>query len=164
MTGKVWARIPEFPDYAVSGDGEVMRVVDKNYKAGGILKPQDLEQYPKVSLCRDGQTFNVRIHKLVADAFVPNPDDKPAVNHIDGNKNNIAFDNLEWTTHAENQQHAIATGLSPTGEKHHSAKLTDTQIQEIRKRRSVGEPIKKLGEEFGVHQGHISKICHGRLR
>lgn len=62
----------------------------------------------------DGKMTQAYVHRVIAKAFVPNPDDKPFVNHIDGNKHNNAADNLEWVTAKENVEHAYWTGTRPS--------------------------------------------------
>lgn len=73
------------------------------------------------------------IHRLVAIAFIPNPDNKPQVNHKDGNKSNNAVWNLEWVTNSENLIHAFETNLlkSRPGEEHHNASITDDDARYI---------------------------------
>lgn len=73
-------------------------------------------EYARVACEDNGKTRSAAIHRLVALAFIPNPENKPVVNHIYGNKRNNAVDNLEWATYAENSQHAYRTGLN-SGEK-----------------------------------------------
>jgi len=67
--------------------------------------------YARVELFSNGSGRKFSVHRLVATAFVPNPHNKPQVNHIDGNKLNNAASNLEWVTQSENQKHAYAIGL-----------------------------------------------------
>lgn len=67
--------------------------------------------YARVQLLKDGIIARHLVHRLVAKAFIPNPDNKPEINHIDGNKLNNNFKNLEWSTISENRIHAIITGL-----------------------------------------------------
>ena len=67
--------------------------------------------YLKVELYKDGKSKIKYVHRLVAEAFIPNPDQKPQVNHIDGNKANNTLSNLEWVTSSENLSHACKTGL-----------------------------------------------------
>jgi hypothetical protein len=82
-----------------------------------LIKPRiNNRGYLAVRLSRNGETKTKFIHKLLAQAFIPNPDNKPFVNHKNGIKTDIKLENLEWVTHSENIQHAYNTGLiSPKG-------------------------------------------------
>lgn len=83
-----------------------------NFRKGVIHTFTDqADQHICVQLWRDGKQHQYMLHRLVADAFIPNPENKPFVNHIDGNKRNNKITNLEWVTARENTQHAIRTGL-----------------------------------------------------
>lgn len=97
--------------YEVSNTGKVRSL---NYGNLGIikeLKPWDNGGYKRVNMQIDRKKTNKLIHRLVAEAFIPNPENKAEVNHIDGNKHNNCACNLEWTTHDENIDHADRTGL-----------------------------------------------------
>lgn len=77
-----------------------------------ILKPyDDLRGYFRVGLCSGGKRKKFRVHRLVAEAFIPNPENKPCINHKDGNKHNNKKDNLEFCTYSENLEHAWKYGL-----------------------------------------------------
>lgn len=95
-----------YSNYSVSPEGFVIGA------RGNVLKV-DLNKvgYERVTLCKDGITKRVFVHKLIAEHFVPNPDDLPIVNHKDGDKRNNSASNLEWTTHKANLKHALDLGL-----------------------------------------------------
>ena len=108
MADKLWLPIKGWEKYEVSNQGEV-----RNRETGKILK-QSLDRkngYLYVRLQIGNRKKNFKIHRLVAEYFIPNPDGKPCVNHIDGNKLNNSVTNLEWVTHQENNVHALEEGL-----------------------------------------------------
>lgn len=91
--------------------------------------------YVKVRLLYKGKDKTERVHRLVAQAFIPNTDNKDTVNHIDGNKQNNNVDNLEWVNRHEQMEHAYKMGLkqSRSGYNNSNSKLTKEQVEEIRK-------------------------------
>lgn len=96
-----WIKIKDFPNYSVSSSGSV-----RNDNRMSLLKPTTNHKgYLYVVLSKDGKTTTKKIHRLVAESFIDNPDNKPQVNHIDGNKQNNDVSNLEWCTNQENQDH-----------------------------------------------------------
>lgn len=101
-----WRDIPGYEGlYQVSSLGNVRR-------GERIKKPHtDHGGYLTVWLSKNAKMKCLKVHRLVAQAFIPNPDDKRTVNHIDGNKKNNGVENLEWATHSENIIHANKTGL-----------------------------------------------------
>lgn len=85
----------------------------EQFHLGKYLQPAvDDAGYNRVCLRKNGTPKVVHLHRLVAAAYIPNPNNKPCINHIDGNPNNNHISNLEWCTHAENMQHAYNTGLN----------------------------------------------------
>lgn len=97
--------------YEISNTGKVR---SNNYLGHGTtkeLKPWANGGYKRVNMTIAGKKTNRLVHRLVAEAFIPNPENKPEVNHQDGNKHNNRADNLEWSTRKENLDHADATGL-----------------------------------------------------
>ena len=102
-----WKPVKNFEDlYEVSSTGIVRRISNKKE-----LSPWERGGYYCVVLSKEGKTQKINIHRLVADAFIENPLNKPLVNHINGNKLTNTVCNLEWCTHSENHKHAYATGL-----------------------------------------------------
>lgn len=81
-----------------------------------FLKPKMSDKYPSYSLTINGKNKSVKIHRMVAETFIPNPESKPIVNHIDGDTHNFHYSNLEWVTYKENSRHAVDTGLRPNGD------------------------------------------------
>jgi hypothetical protein len=130
-----------------------------------LLSPASMNGYPQVCLYRDGKRKTIRVHRLVAEAFVSNPDNHTIVNHKDGVKDNNVPANLEWCTVLENNIHAFENGLNATGERHHNASLTDTQVQQIRTSYTgaYGQ-ISSMAREYGVTPGSIWQIVNNKSR
>lgn len=109
--GEHWKQIEEYPDYFISDFGQVKSAKGNKEK---ILKPGKYPNgYKFVTLCQFGKCKNFMIHRIVAIAFIPNPNIFPVVNHKDGNKQNNKVKNLEWCTSSENFKHAVNKGLHP---------------------------------------------------
>jgi hypothetical protein len=79
---------------------------------GKLIKP-NIKKYVDIHLWRKSKYKSTHVHRLVALSFIPNPENKPEVNHMDGNKLNNNVNNLEWVTKKENIEHAIKLGLKP---------------------------------------------------
>lgn len=94
-------------EYAINSEGKVLSLLTDQYRTTFV----DTKGYLAVNLYKDNVKHIKRVHILVAEAFIPNPDNLPVVNHIDGNKQNPNVSNLEWTTYSENTAHAHRTGL-----------------------------------------------------
>lgn len=109
MKKEIWRDVPGYEGlYQVSSLG---RVKSLHYYGGNqekvlVAMPKGKQGYLIVHLCKDRKVLSFRVHRLVAVAFIPNPDNKPFVNHIDGNKHNNCIENLEWVTAVENVIHA----------------------------------------------------------
>ena len=126
---------------------------------GKILKPKinPVNGYHSVMLGMAGRGKYVRIHRLVAQAFIPNLEYKPEVNHINGNKADNRVVNLEWSTHSENHIHRIQVLKQISG----AAKITQKIADEIRERFANGNITKTaLGKEYNLSQQSISLIIN----
>lgn len=135
-------------DYEITRDGEVI-----NKHTGKHLKPQkNGKGYYRVGI---GKKL-MFVHRLVAEKYVPNPDNKPQVNHIDGNKLNNSADNLEWVTNQENRNHALENGLHLCGDKCPWSKLTKEQVEFIRNHKELDST--ELAILFNVSYSHIRDI------
>lgn len=96
--------------YQVSNKGRVRALNYNHTGKTNLLKPRtttskSMGVYFSVTLSKNGQKHQFLVHRLVATAFIPNPENKPFVNHIDENPSNNSVDNLEWVTHLENMKH-----------------------------------------------------------
>lgn len=152
---EVWKQIDGWP-YEVSDLGRVRG-------ARGILAPvANGRGYVSVKLRSPGRYRRYYLHRLVAMAFVPLVEGCPCVNHKDGNKANNCVDNLEWTDDAANKRHAVGLGLYEQGERRYNAKLTNSDVREIRHLCASGVPQRLVGIAFGISQGGVSQIVTRR--
>ena len=155
-------QIKGYKNYSVSNYGKI-----RNDKTGRILKPSNNSTggYLFVGLSKNGICKSQKVHRLVALAFIPNPENKRTVNHIDGVKINNFVSNLEWATNKENTHHAMDAGLKDAkGEKHGRSKLTENQVLEIRRLYATGDYYQKaLGKIFGVDQTVIGDIVNRKI-
>lgn len=105
-----------------------------------------------------------KIHRLVAIAFIDNPENKPEVNHKDTNKHNNIVSNLEWATGKENVQHAKRNGLleNRKGEDNAFSKLTEEQVKEIRNLRSSGMTLTRIAKQYSIAETTVSQIANYR--
>lgn len=152
-----------FPFYEVSNRGRVLSIKRRRTK-GGILKPQPDERgYLHVIFVTSERRHTINVHRLVASAFIPNPGNLPCVNHIDGDKSNNYAENLEWCTHAENNRHAVRTGLNIAKglEQHGMAKLKNADVLQIREMLARGLTTTEVSKMFPVSRTTISQIKSG---
>jgi len=173
---EIWAPIRGYEGrYEISSLGRVKSLPKiKIVKKVGfyITKERHLKysliDYPHVTLTNSvGVKKTECIHRLVAIAFIPNPENKPEVNHIDANPKNFSISNLEWVTKSENELHAFRIGnkVPIRGEDSIQCKLKDSQISEIRDKYRTGlYTTRKLGLEYSVSPGYISMIINNKKR
>ena len=144
--------------YAVTRCGEVLSSRKGWSALSHGVKP---EGYAFVGLYGVGGKPKYRmVHRLVAQAFVPNLLGKPEVNHKDGNKLNNHADNLEWATRSENAQHGHDSGLMPQGCDHHSTKLQPIEVVEIF---GAEGRYRDIGERYGVCAQTVCNIKKRRI-
>jgi hypothetical protein len=100
------------------------------------------------------------VSRLVANAFLDNPENLPDINHIDGEPTNNRIDNLEWSTKSDNMKHAWANGLA----KHYTTSFTENDVKKMRLYSIAGMPTKLISEIFGSSYSYTSNICNRKFR
>lgn len=161
---EIWRDIKNYEgDYQVSNSGNIKSF--KKLNNIKILKPGISRGYYFVSLCKNGKVKNFRISRLVAIHFIPNPENKPQINHKNGIKIFNHTENLEWSTNGENQVHAYKIGLkiSKKGNQDPQAKLTDEKVKEIRVLKNNGLSINYLSKKFTVSERTIRDVVNNKL-
>ena len=139
---EIWKTIENFENYEISNLGRVKSLEKKtSFGIGYKIYPEtflkhwiDKKGYHYVDLRNNNKRTRFLVHRLVALFFLDNLNNKPQINHIDGDKSNNKLENLEWNTAKENINHAIKNGLNKNhGIYNYKSKLTNHQVEEIRK-------------------------------
>jgi len=169
---EIWKDIKGYGSlYQISNCGRVKSLRRKNsYRR--IVKERILKfglnssGYYNVNLYLNNRRITIGIHRLVAEAFIPNPENKPEVNHKDGIKTHNEDYNLEWCTSKENHAHKNEVLKKHTrGENNGRFKLTDVQIYEIKKLLKTSNLFQKeIAKIFNVTQSYISQIKLNKIR
>ena len=157
---EIWKTVPLYENrYEVSNFGRIKSLKKPHRTYEKILKPVFQGGYYAIDL---GNGINIKrflLHRIVCSAFNVNLENKPQVNHKDGNKLNNNLDNLEWCTRSENQLHAIETGLRTTkGIKNSQSKLTEDIVLKILKDNRM---YKLISSEYNISIPTISDIKRG---
>jgi hypothetical protein len=158
--------------YEVSSEGRVRSVdriiLKKGYPCPyeGKILIQRLNQrgYPFVRFHSNNKGLERNPHRLVAEAFIPNPENKKYVNHINGIKTDCRAVNLEWNTNSENQKHAYKLGLQPSkkGENNSNTVLKDSDVTLIKLRYNSGLKISEVSKELNINMSILRQIIYGR--
>ncbi len=168
---EIWKDVNGFEGYyAVSNTGKIKSIPRFIFNGKGYFKTKDKIIRPVFDSCGRQQAHlhknNIRttsyVHRIVGKAFIPNPDNLPQINHIDGNKINNHVNNLEWCDNLYNQRHSWAIGLRKPnlGEKSGTCKLTTEDVLAIRESFSRGVRNKDLAIKYNVKRSTISAITN----
>jgi hypothetical protein len=147
-------------DYFISEEGRIY----KNSKE--ISRSKMTRGYLSCSLYKDGKQKTHYVHRLVAELYIPNPNNKPYVNHINGDKEDNRVKNLEWCTPEENSQHSVSVLRKEMGEKHSRARVPDRIVSYVKKCKThnVVPNFEKIASTYGVKPEHIKRIYQGHKR
>lgn len=166
-----WKKIKDYENYSVSTYGDV-----KNDKTGIILKKcKNKKGYEQIHLYKNGKQKTFRIHRLVAETFIPNPNNLPCIDHINTIKTDNRVENLRWCTYKENSNNPLT--LERYKNKEHSEE-TKKKLSELNKGKNnrrcrkiillntmeIFDYIKQAEEKYKVYHQHISKCCRGELK
>lgn len=152
--------------YEVSNLGRIKRIKIGMGASCKILKNQKSSNgYRFITLTKNGTQKQFTVHRIVSIAFIPNPENKLCVNHIDSNRTNNNIHNLEWVTYSENIRHSIMVGNrnhikvpNKKGEEHYNAKLKEKDVRLIL---DSYLNTRQLAELFGVQSEAIARIRRG---
>jgi len=137
----------------------IMKNGHQRMKKGQIIMPQSSKNgYYHFTPCLDGKQITRRIARLIAQTWIPNPENLPVVNHLNLEKTDNRVENLEWTTISGNTIHAIQNGVLYTGENKYNAKLTYDDIPHIFDLYKYGFYQHEIGTMYGVVQKTIGLI------
>lgn len=159
-----WHICKRFPDYEVTRSGKVRRrTPQKGTRVGKVLRGKACNGYLAIQINTGNRRQTIKVHRLIAEQFIPNPDAKPTVNHKNGDRHDNRDTNLEWATLSEQQRHAYAKGLqkSRRGSANQNARLNEADAKNVRELRAKGISREQVASIFGISTTHVTRICKG---
>lgn len=158
---EIWKDIPGFEGlYQLSSFGRVKSFPRETTRGGIMAVGIGTTGYYYVKLTKNGKRKHLRIHRSLAELFIPNPENKPCINHKDGNKLNNSFDNLEWCTSSENNFHGYRTGLIPRNRD--KIKKPVIQLDRFGIIVKIWPSATDVQKQLGINAPTISKCCNKR--
>lgn len=161
---KNYKNIPGYENYYINEIGNIIstKIAHRGKKIEGSITDFG---YKRIKLIKNGEPIRTFVHNLVAISFIPNPNNKPCINHKDGDKLNNHKDNLEWCTWSENLKHAHITGLRKSGKKTIPKELIELiKVKYETERTEWGERYhshRSLAIVSGLSKKVITKILNG---
>lgn len=151
----MFKELKEDSRFEISKDGIIRNAKTKAIKSQYVSSTG----YYMITISKNNKSKPYRVHRLLANNFIENPENLKEVNHIDGNKLNNNLENLEWVTHFGNMQHAFRIGLvNNNGVKNGMSKLNETNVSEIKELLKKGVTQIKIANKYNVSRSAILKI------
>ncbi|MGN0574879.1 MAG: NUMOD4 motif-containing HNH endonuclease [Ruminococcus sp.] len=160
---EIWKPIPGYEGYYEASTYGRVRSVERiingrwrfTHRKSHIMTPNNVHDgYKQVKFSIAGKKLQPLLHRLIAETFIPNPDNLPQVNHIDGNKDNNNVDNLEWCTASQNSSHRSQVLKKWVGRPKKKVKCIETGV--------VYESSHHASRELKINQDGICSVCQGR--
>lgn len=173
MVNEAALQIKDFPDYYITNKGNVYsRYSDNFHNPTGRIKKLYLYKnkfgYMTVGICKNKHSFTKKVHRLVAEAFIPNPENKLQVNHINGIKTDNRVENLEWATNQENNLHSLQVlHRTPTWKERYGAKHWRSKtVLQIKDGKIIAEfnGTMEAQRQTGIDHRAICSCCNGKKK
>ena len=148
-----------YEGFEVSNLGRILSLNYRNTGKAELMTPsENTDGYFKINLRKNGETKTCYVHRLIAQTFIPNPENKPEINHIDEDKTNNRVDNLEWKWHKDNINHGT-----------HNERSAKTRSKPVLQFSLTGEFIREWESTMecgrnGFNQGAVAACCRGELK
>jgi len=162
INNEIWIEIEGYEkNYEVSNLGNIRRKYSKKTKSLQKKNRDKKDYYTGVCLYQNEKIENKLVHRLVAQAFIPNPENKPCVNHINSIKHDNRVENLEWCTSRENKIHSIDSGTTKNkGIDNGFSKITDIIVLDIRKHKE--KPLSFFSKKYNINKSTVWLVKKGK--
>lgn len=156
-----WKQIKGFDGYFINVEGQIKSTRSFKGTQEKILKPSKNQQgYITYNLMRSGKVYQKPLHRLLMETFIPNINNLPCINHIDGNILNNSLDNLEWCTYSHNNKEAYKLGLK-------QSRIKPKQVIQLNKNNeieNVFESLQQVEKTLGYSSGNIAQVCNRKRK
>lgn len=160
MEGEFWIHIEGSDGYFVSNLLRIKSAIKQNrlYECIVVPRLQNTGRY-SIPIIFDGKSRRISRYRIFAKAFIPNPENKPCINHINNDPTDDRLENLEWCTQKENMEHAKKYLRMQHGIERYNNAISENEVLDIF---NSNESQRKLAKKYNVHQGTIAKIKTGQ--